>query len=208
MNMKKVLAMMLAVVLIVTATVAGTVAWLTDKTDSVVNTFTESDVDISLSETTGNSYKMVPGATIDKDPVATVVAGSEACYLFVEISETGGYTVGETTYTFDDFMTYAIAAGWNLLGGTPGAAIDTAEEDAYVIYRTVSASDADQPFDVLAGTVDSGKMVNQITVKDTVTKAMMDGLTSDNYPKLTFTAYAIQQEGFATAALAWDEVRN
>ena len=128
----------------------------------------------------------------------------------MEISETGGYTVDETTYTFDDFMTYAIAAGWNLLGGTPGAAIDTVGEDAYVIYRTVSASNDDQPFDVLAGTKDalSGKMVDQITVKDTVTKAMMDGLTSDNYPKLTFTAYAIQQEGFATAALAWDEVRN
>ena len=204
MNMKKVLAMMLAVLMIVTATVAGTVAWLTDKTDSVVNTFTESDVDISLSETTGNSYKMVPGATIDKDPVATVVAGSEACYLFVEISETGGYTVDETTYTFDDFMTYAIAEGWTPLEG------DSLTAPTYVIYREVSASNDDQPFDVLAGTKDalSGKMVDQITVKDTVTKAMMDGLTSDNYPKLPFTAYAIQQEGFATAALAWDEVRN
>ena len=39
MNMKKVLALALALVLIVGATVAGTVAWLMDDTTPVVNTF-------------------------------------------------------------------------------------------------------------------------------------------------------------------------
>ena len=40
MKMKKVLAMLLAVLMIVTATVAGTVAWLQDTTTEVKNTFT------------------------------------------------------------------------------------------------------------------------------------------------------------------------
>ena len=50
MKMKKVLAMLLAVLMIVTATVAGTVAWLQDTTTEVKNTFTEGKVDITLVE--------------------------------------------------------------------------------------------------------------------------------------------------------------
>ena len=47
---------------------------------------------------------------------------------------------------------------------------------------------------------------DEIMVKDTVTKAMMDALTSANYPSLKFTAYAIQQEGSASEAEAWAKI--
>ena len=46
---------------------------------------------------------------------------------------------------------------------------------------------------------------NQVTVKNTVTKEMMDDLTSSTLPTLTFTAYAVQKAGFTTAAAAWAE---
>ena len=162
---KKSLALVLALAMIVVCVVGGTLAWLIDKTDPVKNTFTTSDVDITLTETTTN-YKMIPGYTIDKDPKVTVLAGSEKCYLFVKVAESDN---------FDDFMTYTIATGWTALTGVNG-----------VYYRVVDASTAtaDQEFGVLAN--------DQVTVKDTVTKADMNGLTEATQPTLTFTAYACQ----------------
>ena len=45
---KKSLALLLAIAIVVVGVVAGTVAWLTDKTPSVTNTFTTSDINIEL----------------------------------------------------------------------------------------------------------------------------------------------------------------
>ena len=110
--MKKALFIMLSAALIVCATVAGTLAWLTDTTDHVVNTFTVGDINIELKETTGETYKMVPGIELVKDPTVTVKAGSEACWLFVKVVKSGN---------FDSFMTFEIANGWTEL--TEGSAI-------------------------------------------------------------------------------------
>lgn len=98
MNMKKVLAMMLAVLMIVTATVAGTVAWLTVTSGTVTNTFTTGDINIELKEhkyengaltteevVANDTYKVVPGATEPKDPFVRVKADSEKCYVYVYI---------------------------------------------------------------------------------------------------------------------------
>lgn len=79
------MALVAAMLLIVGVVIGSTLAWLTAKTDSVVNTFTPSNIDITLAETPDVVYKMVPGSTIDKDPVATVLKGSEKCYLFVKV---------------------------------------------------------------------------------------------------------------------------
>ena len=162
--------------------VTGTIAWLTDETTSIKNEFAPSTINIELAESENLDLQMVPGATIKKDPVITVTANSEACYVFVKI---------EKANDFDNFMEYTMADGWNELTGITG-----------VYYREVSAADAaaGQGFPVLKD--------NQVTVKANVTKAMMDALYADTtkYPTLTFTAYAIQQEGFGTAELAWAEI--
>ena len=50
---KKTLALVLALTLIVVGVVSGTLAWLTAKSDTVVNTFTTSDIKVELKETTG-----------------------------------------------------------------------------------------------------------------------------------------------------------
>lgn len=183
---KKSFALLLAIAIVVVGVVAGTVAWLTDKTPSVTNTFTTSNIDIDLAETTGESYKMIPGCTIKKDPKVTVKQGSEACYLFVKL---------EKSTNFDTFMTYTVADGWTELTDVAGV--------AGVYYREVPAGTADASFDVLAG--------NKVTVKDDVTKAKMNALTQDNtYPTLTVTAYASQlyknnTQKF-TAAEAWANI--
>ena len=93
---KKSLALLLAIAIVVVGVVAGTLAWLTDKTAPVTNTFTTSDIDIDLTETEAE-YKMIPGWSIDKDPTVTVKAGSEACYLFVKLVKSDNLTLWQPT---------------------------------------------------------------------------------------------------------------
>lgn len=204
----KAVVLLLAVVLLIGCTVGGTLAWLMTKTDPVVNTFSTANISITLTETwntdtdndqTNDAWtaKMVPGTDIAKDPKVTVAANSEACWLFVKVAETGGIiTVGETAYSLKDFISYTVSTGWTALDATshPG-----------VYYREVSASTSDQAFYVLAGTDDADFKNGYVHIPDTVTKAMMDQVTTENAPELTFTAYAIQREGFSTADDAWTE---
>ena len=185
-NMKP-LAILLALTLLAGCAIGGTLAWLTAKTDPVQNTFTTSDINITLTESDNLDLKMIPGHTITKDPKATVVADSEACYLFVEITE---------SENFDVFMTYAIADGWTQ-GTGEGDGKDGVPTN--VIYRTVASAANDQTFGILAD--------NKVTVNSTVTKQDMNGLTQNTYPSLTFKAYAVQlykdNNTQFTAAEAW-----
>lgn len=161
---KKLFISVVAVALVACFAIGGTLAWLTDTTDPVTNTFTVGDIDITLTESEDLNLKMVPGHTIFKDPKVSVDAGSEDCYLFVKVEE---------SENFDDFMTYETAADWTKL-----------ENETGVYYRVVKNSDTPREFYVLAD--------NQVTVKGEVTKEMLNDLTEGTYPTLTFTAYAVQ----------------
>lgn len=171
-NTLKPMLIAMAVVLLLGCVTGGTLAWLTATTDKVENTFTVGNIDIDLEETT-TAYKMIPGCTIDKDPVVTVNANSEKCYLFVKVTE----NIGITAYDFDDYISYAIDTGWTEVNATT---------DPGVYYRVVDTSTSDQEFSVLVG--------DEVTVSENVTKAMMDALGSStaNYPTLTFQAAAVQ----------------
>jgi predicted ribosomally synthesized peptide with SipW-like signal peptide len=173
---------MLALVLVIGCAVGGTVAWLTAKTDAVVNTFTYGDINITLGETTGSDYKIIPGVDIAKDPKVTVKKDSEACWLFVKVEEENWPTFTESDGTRK--VKYGIADGWTALTGETG-----------VYYREVGAVTADTSFDVLAG--------NVVTVSEELTKAEVNSITAENQPKLTFTAYAVQKDGIADADTAW-----
>ena len=176
----KTFAAMLALVLVIGCAVGGTVAWLVSSTDPVVNTFTYGDINITLEETTGTSYKIIPGVDIEKDPKVTVKGGSEACYLFVKVEEENWPTFTESDGTRK--VKYGIADGWTALTGETG-----------VYYREVGAVTADTFFDVLAG--------NVVTVSKNLTKTEVSGITTQ--PKLTFTAYAVQKDGIADPGNAW-----
>ena len=176
------LLLVLALALVLGGVLGGTLAWLSARTAPVTNTFTASDIDITLEESDGLDLKMVPGCTVTKDPKVTVAAGSEACYLFVKL---------EKSANFDAFMNNTVADGWTALDGVDG-----------VYYRTVAAADMGTAYSVLKD--------DQVTVKDTVTKEMMNALTDATRPTLTVTAYAAQMmknntESF-TAAEAWANV--
>jgi len=188
MKTKKLVALVCTVLLLVGAA-GATLAWLSDKAGPVENTFTVGNIDIDLYETDedGNvtmsrEYKMVPGDTLDKDPTVKVFANSEECWLFVKI---------EKENNFDKFMEYGIASGWTEL---------TADKDGNLLtgvyYRTVSMSEKDQTFSVLAD--------DEVVVKDTVTKGDMDGVGND-IPKLIFKAYAVQKAHIDSVTDAWAE---
>lgn len=147
--MKKKVLSIVAVVLVLCCAIGGTLAWLTDKTDPVVNTFTVGDINIELTESENLDLKMVPGNTITKDPKVTVKANSEACWLFVKV---------EKSTNFDQYLSYEMADGWTKL------------EDG-VYYREVSATTADTDFAVLKD--------NQVKVLDTVTKTMLEAAKTD-----------------------------
>lgn len=202
---KKGFALILAAALLVVGVVGGTMAWLTDKTDPVVNTFSTSDIQVRLEETKGDpassgsirEFKMVPGYTIEKDPKAWVVKGSEDCYLFVKLDWANNtYTSGETT---KNYLTWAIADGWTLVPG---------ENNVY--YRIVTSGQMSDDngttnaFPVLAG--------NKVTVSGEITKEMMNDIDAGkvNNPTLTITAYASQLHKNAsetfTPAQAWANI--
>lgn len=183
----KSLALVLACVLLVGGVIGGTVAWLTAKTNEVTNVFTTSDIGVELEETT-ETYKMIPGWTISKDPKAWITEGSEDAYLFVKV---------EKSANFDNFMTYEIANGWTELESA-------ADTNYKVYYREVTSSQMGQ------GNASAILKDNKVTVKDTVTKEMMspEGVAK---PTLTFTAYASQlmknNTTKFTAEQAWGNVK-
>lgn len=172
--------------------VMGTVAWLIDETEPVVNTFTYGDINITLTETdtnldndennNTNTYSMLPGSTITKDPTVTVLKDSENCWLFVKLDETAN---------FREFMEYRVSDNWASLEGVEG-----------VYYRQIDKQNEDVSFSVIEN--------NSVLVKEEVTKEMLNNLDSNgkqDYPVLSVTAYAVQRcDSIATAADAWSKV--
>lgn len=177
---------LLALVLVIGCVAGGTVAWLVAKTEPVVNTFTYGNIDIALTETTGTSYKIIPGTDIPKDPKVTVKGGSEACWLFVKVEKVGD--IGTST---TDPVRYAIDTGWAQLKDKDG------KDVSGVYYRLVDAVNNDTAFNVLKD--------NKIIVSGELTKETIKGYAVQQ-PKLTFTAYAVQKESITTAADAWAKV--
>ena len=189
---KRTAALLLTFVLIFGAAVGGTVAWLTAKTDEVVNTFTVGDINIDLWEhplnvdgktidknadpvKANSGYKFVPGDTLQKDPYVVVKDGSEACYLFIKVTEENN--------ALDDgkIINYTISDAWSAVQGKPG-----------YYYRIIeSKTTADTSYPVLNP--------ETVSVSSDVTKDMVENLTT-NPPKITFTAAAVQLVNVDTVA--------
>ena len=200
--MKKGLALVLALVLLVVGAAAGTLAWLTDTSDTVTNTFTTSDITVKLEESKGTAsgttnvknFKMIPGYSLDKDPKAWVVAGSEKCYLFVKL---------EKSENFGTYMSYEVDTGkgaWTKLTGEGIAATDE------IYYRVVDTNEMGEThkFSILKG--------DKVNVKEEVTKAQMESLAQGTYPTLKVTAYASQYQKNANenfeAIEAWNNLKS
>lgn len=197
MNAKKIVAALLAVVLLIGIGVGGTLAWLIDFTDEVENTFTVGNINIDLKETVNgvdssaktnrvenNTFKIIPGTEQPKDPTVIVKGNSEDCYVFVKVIEKN------TTYNNVEYVHWDIHTGWTLL-------LTDDLDGGEVYYRVYSANTDDLDYPVLLG--------NKVSYSKDLTKAQIDALQNyieetytdnpaEGLPSLTFKAYAVQMD--------------
>lgn len=139
----KVFTLVLALVLTLGCVVGGTVAWLTAQSAEVTNTFTVGDINITLAETTGTSYKVIPGASQSKNPKVTVVKGSEKCYVYVKVTNNlviGSDTVG--TVDIDETNWVKVGASGNTTLYRYKDVVDAASAaKELTVFTTVSYDD-------------------------------------------------------------------
>lgn len=205
---KKALLLTLCAVLLVAASVLGTMAYLTS-TDEVKNTFTVGQVSIKLDEAKANtdgtlvqgadrvkanSYKLLPGHTYAKDPMVTVLNGSESSYIKMtvtfskanELDAIFASTGANLTSIFNGYD----STNWIAKGNTKDATANTRTYEFWY-KEAVAAPTADVALDAL---------FDSITVPGSITNEQLktiEGMT------ITVNAYAIQADGFANAEAAW-----
>lgn len=205
--MKKTLTVLLALVLVIAMSVAGTMAYLTS-TDEVVNTFTVGNVQIKLDEapvdangaaTTGdrvkaNSYKLIPGHTYNKDPMVTVLEGSESSYIKMTVTFTKSAELdaifAPTGAVLTSIFNGYDSANWIAKGNTEDTGANTRTYEFWY-KEAVAAPTADVKLDAL---------FDSITVPGTITNTQLDNIKGMT---ITVNAYAIQADGFANAEAAW-----
>lgn len=187
----KALMLVLCAVLLVTASVLGTMAYLTS-TDKVVNTFTVGKVAITLDEAKvdpdgtavtpaervkENAYHLLPGHGYTKDPTVHVQANSEDSFIFVKVEN------GIANYEAGTTIAAQIAEnGWKPLTGV-----------ANVYYKdyTKRAEITDLP------------VFGHFTIADNANAAdSWNNFSAET--KVTVTAYAVQQDGFVSVDQAWN----
>lgn len=189
---KKALLLALCAVLLVAATVMGTMAYLTSQ-DQVTNTFTIGSVGITLDEAKvnpdgtvienaarvkENAYHLMPGHSYTKDPTVHVAADSENSWIFVKV-ENGIAAFEDGNSTIAAQIT---ANGWTEL--TSG-----------VYYKEYTKSESNTDLVVFSNFKIADNADQNTGWKDFNTET-----------KVTVTAYAVQKDGFDTATAAWAQV--
>lgn len=204
---RKVLLVVLCAALLVGASVAGTLAFLQDKTKTVTNTFTIGNINLALVESwnfdsNGDSVddawqaKLVPGTDVAKDPVVKLTNTTEPCWVFVKVEEQGTTGISFGAHGSTAMIQYGInTTKWTKLDGVDG-----------VYYHKVDNPATDNTWYVLTGTGTDTLKDGYVHISDGLTKETIDGAGTNPTITLSFTAYAIQQEGFTTANDAWTEV--
>lgn len=211
-NMKKTLLFCLCIIAVATASVFGTLAWLTDR-DSAVNTFTVGQVEITVDEakvnTDGtpaagadrvneNEYHLIPGMSYTKDPRVTVAANSEEAYIRMILTVYNASDVQSILdkYSLGDFS--VLIGGWDqAIWIYEGYSEDTSANTISFEFRykeIVSKSTSDTALPALFDT---------LIVPGEITGEEMRSLYDGGF-KMEITGHAIQASGFATDDLAWN----
>lgn len=197
MKKTKIALTLVCAILLVAASVMGTLAYLTATTGTVTNTFTVGKVSFDVGggldeakvdqygnkeykedgttlkdRVTANTYKLVPGHTYTKDPTVHIGANSENAWLFVKV--TNGISAIEATGTT------TIASQMTNHGWTPVAT----GSNVYYYKEQVKAND-----DIV--------VFNSFKLDDNA------GVSTYGSANITIQAGIVQADGFATATEAW-----
>ncbi len=205
MKMKKTLTAVVAMALVAAVSVAGTMAFLTQKTGPVTNTFKagnlgdgmklelwENPVELdtkgqyvitnSIDHVDHNEYnQLLPNSTNAKNPTVTVTNLSTDAYLFIEV-------VNDET----DAIEATVGGKWKLLNVNPTADNADAKVYAYALDDGIVHATDKLDVEVLDG--------NIFTVKNFTN----DTAAQQEFKPLTFKAYICQAAGFTNATEAWN----
>jgi len=229
MKAKKVMALALAAVMLICASVAATVAYLKDD-DSVVNTFTVGKVHINLDEADvkpdgtletdnrvkENDYHLLPGITYIKDPTVTVLKDSDECYVrtFVTFTYSSQLDTILPNANLTEIFNGYDENNWKLAG-----VVENTDADPVKCTRTYEFRYVGEAYKgTKAGTVmkttsniklaplfDSFKVPEGLTNEQLASLVTVNAETGEITSKMTITvtAHAIQAAGFTDAADAW-----
>lgn len=195
----KIMTLALSVVLVVVASVAGTLAWLGAESGAVENTFTSAELfatpntqftlwehqavenadgtyTLNDVEVKGNTYEILPGVAIPKDPTVDVVELEEHAYLYIQV-----------TNHLPDGLSYAIDTNnWGLLDGYSDVYVFKGEYDT---GKAVSNN--------IIPATDGAKISFTANILDKQTISVLSTYngTADTGLTLSFTAYMVQATG-------------
>lgn len=217
---KRTLVLTLAAVLSVTGVTAGTLAWLVDESNKVVNTFTYGDVDIELDESVVDEN----GYPVDENGDSLYDEDGKPL-----VDEDGDGVSDIPPATTNEGNEYNMVPG-KTLTKDPKVTVAEGSEDCWVFVEVTESENFDdfmtyaiaEGWTLLEGTdnvyymaVDAEEVAeealelpvlanNEITVNADVTREMLQELLEA--PSLSLQAFAVQREGIDSAAAAWEIV--
>ena len=199
-KLRRALLLVASAVLLVCVSVGATLAFLTDDTAVVTNTFSVGNVKITLDEApvdlygvvdgttrvTQNDYKLIPGHEYTKDPTIHIIAGSENCFVFVRVVDEIADIQADKT-----IAAQMAELGWKALPTDLKDAKGDPIDATNIYYKEAAVAAGTDGTDV--------KVFEKFKLKGDADVAAFAGKT------ITVQAYAVQADGFngsATAAYA------
>lgn len=224
MSKKKIILAVVAIVLALTATFAGSLAFLTAKTNqdtSVVNTFTAASGILDPNDPTfkieenevilsddGSAYTLVDGELTQSNTYNEVIAGMTIAknpMLTINLkTNISAYVFVEVVDTLDDAYTYELSSclGKDPLENSKGEKLVGANGGDIYLVTSVGDVKAEKI------TGKEGVELNAVElIKDNTIK-VGNSIKDSDLGTLNFYAYACQSSGFETAAAAFDACFN
>jgi len=204
----KAVVLLMVLVLLIGCGVGGTLAYLMATTKSVTNTFVVGQIgDLTLKENgkeaanNNEKFTIVPGKDLDKKVTVSYSYTDDSTdklddvpvYVFVKIGAPGWSVTNNRNYCVGtDLVTWAVDDEWEYLASE--------NENERVYYCTV---EADASLDDVS-VIENGK----ITVSSNIERDDINTVVA-GVGDITFTAYAIQKEGFDTnPSAAWAQAKT
>lgn len=211
MKMKKTLTLILALVLIASLAVGGTLAYFTWQSDEHVNTFqvsgtgvdvvdpdpTDPEIDIEDKWDEEEEHPLDPGAVYAKNPEVTLGAESVDAWIIFKVEEVNNYTESGDK-----------AVLWNVRDEWTEIQPEGADATDKVYYYAMSAASVAGDNAILFKDADGGidtdgeVQVNPALSEDDITYLL--GGKTENTVELKITAYAIQATAGETAVKAFN----
>ncbi|MDR1604185.1 MAG: M73 family metallopeptidase [Gracilibacteraceae bacterium] len=194
MSKKKILSLVLCVALVGAVSIGATLAYLTDSTDTITNTFTVGAVDITLTEDVEingtvadptDPMKIIPLDAVKKDPIITLGSASEDAWVFVLVEN----PVDLLDYITNESAVFG-ATNWDLVAWD-----NDGSKSVYAYKSPLSATDS------TSGGYTTAPF--EIDYQTTFPSAAGYWDPADDF-EITFKAYAIQASGITSFADAYD----